>query len=95
MYSCSEGHDSGKLSAKKNYSLLVLFHGDDLVKSTSVDVSEENTVVVVTKAAECQREWVWFEAGVNSHSLEVSCVGRIVIGNHELHYYGKSHYLQY
>ena len=41
-----------------------------------MDVSEENMVVMVTKAAECQREWVWFEAGVNSHSLEVSCVGK-------------------
>lgn len=84
MYSTSEGHDSGKLSVIKSYSLLVRFHGDDLVESTSLDVSEENTVVVVTKAAECQREWVWFEAGINSHSLEVHKLYENCLENHSI-----------
>ena len=87
MYSCSERNDSGKLSEKKSYSLLVHFHGDDLVESTSVDVSEENMVVVVTKAAECQREWVWFEAGVNSHSLEVHKLCENCLENHDIYIY--------
>ncbi|CAI8051031.1 hypothetical protein GBAR_LOCUS27982, partial [Geodia barretti] len=64
MYSCS----GDKEKQTVNYSLLVRFHVDDLVDNTSVDVSEENVVVVVTKAADNQREWAWFEAGVNSQS---------------------------
>ena len=67
MYSCS----GDKEKQTVNYSLLVRFHVDDLVDNTSVDVSEENVVVVVTKAADSQREWAWFEAGVNSQSTQV------------------------
>ena len=67
MYSCS----GDKEKQTVNYSLLVRFHVDDLVDNTSVDVSEENVVVVVTKAADSQREWAWFEAGVNSQSTRV------------------------
>ena len=67
MYSCS----GEKEKQTVNYSLLVRFHVDDLVDNTSVDVSEENVVVVVTKAADSQREWAWFEAGVNSQSTQV------------------------
>ena len=67
MYSCS----GDKEKQTVNYSLLVRFHVDDLVDNTSVDVSEENVVVVVTKAADNQREWAWFEAGVNSQSTRV------------------------
>ena len=37
-----------------------------------MDISEENMVVVVTKAANNQREWAWFEAGINAQSTEVS-----------------------
>ena len=66
MYSCSD--DNKQII---NHALLVRFHGDDLVENTSVDVTEENMVVVVAKTLECQREWVWFEAGVNSHSTQV------------------------
>ena len=68
MYSCSGEKD---VEQTVNYSLLVRFHVDDLVDNTSVDVSEENVVVVVTKAADSQREWAWFEAGVNSQSTQV------------------------
>ena len=57
-----------------NHSFLVRFHDDDLVDSTSVDVSEENMVVVVTKAEESRKMWVWFEAGANPQSTEVEGV---------------------
>ena len=69
MYSCSGEKDKEKQTV--NYSLLVRFRVDDLVDNTSVDVSEENMVIVVTKAADSQREWAWFEAGVNSQSTQV------------------------
>ena len=69
MYSCVDKKDATQTI---NCSLLVRFHDDDLVESTSVDISEENMVVVVTKAANNQREWAWFEAGINAQSTEVS-----------------------
>jgi hypothetical protein len=66
MYSCVDS-DSKQVV---NHSLMVRFHVNDLVDKIVVDVSEENLVVVVTKADSCHRMWAWFEAGANSLSTE-------------------------
>ena len=66
-YSCVDDDSKQPLS----HSLLVRFHADDLIEKTSIDVSKDNMVVVVTKAESCQRMWVWFEAGPNQQSTQV------------------------
>ena len=67
MYSCAV--DDSKQTA--NHSLLVGFHDNDIIDNTSVDISDENMVVIVTKADGCQRMWECFEAGPHSQLTEV------------------------
>ena len=74
MYSCVD--DDTQIV---NRSLLIRFHDDDIIANTTIDVSAENMVVIVTKADNSQRMWVWFEVGANTQSTEVR--GHVRIDN--------------